>query len=236
METKELPFPDVRLLIGIPSQENWEPEFGLSLAMMIHHLTCAGVVFHIQNERGSILPQLRQNLVDMAVQNDVSHLLFMDCDQTFPPELPLEWLSVKRPVIAANIATKGTPCYPTAKKMVGGVPQPFYSDVAAERFSQVGRIGTGIMMLDRATLQALPRPAFLPGWHDKLGVYVGEDWMMVSHLDELGIPVVVDNHLSLKVGHVGKRKFTWEQIIATRKWENANDKGRDNQSRIVQAR
>lgn len=232
----QLPFPDVKLLIGIPSQGYWEPEFGMSLMLMTHHMTCAALNFYVQNERGSILPQLRQNLVDMALENEVTHLLFIDSDQTFPPELPLEWLSVKRPVIAANIATKARPCYPTAKKMIGGVPQPHYSDVASERFSKVGRVGTGIMMLDIETLQKLPKPAFRPGWHEELKTYIGEDWALCEHLEKLEVPVVVDNHLSLKVGHIGKQNYGWNQIIATRKAENANDSGPDHKSRIVTAR
>lgn len=236
-EELKLPFPDVKLLIGIPSQGQWEAEFGVALALMVHVLTCNAVKFYILNKRGSILPQLRQDIVDAAIESESSHLLFIDADQTFPPELPLQWLEVKRPVIAANIAIKNRPCYPTAKNMIGGVPSPVYSDLASERFTKVGRVGTGIMMLDLETMKKLPRPAFLPTWHEKNGAYVGEDWTMVQHLEDAGVPVVVDNHLSMKVGHIGKQSYGWEQIIATRKWENAqNDTGRDSKPRIVQAR
>lgn len=238
MEDQKLPYEHVTLLIGVPSQAEWSAEFGLSLAFLVHGLTCNLIKFHIQNVRGSILPQLRQNIVDFAVENKASHLLFVDSDQSFEPTIIQKWLDqTERQVIAANIATKGMPSYPTAKTMVGGMPVPHYSDTAPDRYTKVGRVGTGLMMIQRDTLVKLPRPAFLPGWHEGEGQYVGEDWTLCAHLDELGVPIWVDNAASQMVGHHGVMKFGWDHIKATRlAEEKQHDTGRDSKSRIVTAR
>lgn len=231
-QPEKFEFEDVRLLVAIPSHTEWDAEFGLSLALLVHHLTMNLVRFHIQNERGSILPQLRQNLLDMALEQECTHMLFLDSDQKFPSELGVAWLRAQRPVIACNIATKGMPSYPTAKKLSGGVPVPHYSDLAGERFTQVGRVGTGIMMLRRDAMQALPRPAFLPGWHEEQQRYIGEDWTMAAHLEAAGIPVVVDNYASRATYHVGRLAFGEEHLVATRK-ATANDQGSDHRPRVV---
>ena len=233
-------FPEVKLVIGIPSMTEWHAEMALCLALMVHILTMNLVKFHILNKRGSILPQLRQDLVDFAVEHEASHLLFIDSDQTFPEFLPLAWLETKRPVIGANIATKGMPSYPTAKRRVGGVLQPHYSDTANERFSQVSRVGTGILMLDLETMKKLPRPAFAPRWQPELnegkGAFVFEDWALMEHLEALNIPVVVDNEISQAVGHIGTRSYDHMHIIATRKQEAQSGSRHDHQPRIVTAR
>lgn len=234
------PFPEAAVVIGIPSQIEWHAEMALCLTFMIHVLTMNLVKFHILNKRGSILPQLRQDLLDFAISNNASHLLFIDSDQTFPEVLLLEWLKAKRPVVAANIATKGMPSYPTAKRRVGGVLTPFYSDTAGERFSRVQRVGTGIMLLDLETMKKLPRPAFTPYWNPSLqdgkGGYIFEDWALAEHLEALDIPVVVDNAISQTIGHIGTRIYDHTHIVATRKLEAENGSRHDSDSRIITAR
>ena len=93
-----------------------------------------------------------------------------------------------------------------------------------------------MMMLQLATMQKLPRPAFLPGWHEGQQKYIGEDWTLCEHLQELGVDIWVDNKASQVVWHHGMMKFGWEHIKATRLAEAKNDTGRDSQPRIITAR
>ena len=213
---------DVNLMIGVPSQANWSAKNSASFALMLVHLAFPQKnykhQFYFWNERGSILPQLRQNLVDKALSGGATHLLMIDSDQTFPEYLPTEWLEADYPVIAANVATKSVPTWPTARREGNGLAGvPVYSDVAKERFEKIWRVGTGIMMLSREVLEAIPRPAFTPYWHKELDKYVYEDWVLCEHIERAGFPIRVDNKLSLQVGHVGEFEFTHDHVAMSRR-------------------
>jgi hypothetical protein len=233
------PFAGVRLWVGLPSMSDCKMQFAMSLALLAHHMTTQLIMFNFDNRRGSILPGLRQRIVDEALRQDATHLLFIDSDQIFPAEIAAHWLSLDYPVIAANVATKADLSKPTAKKIVGGVLVPHYSDNAPELYSEVERVGTGIMMIQRKVLEALPRPAFTPYWSDEANDYVYEDWVFVEHIRKAGFPIVVDNKVSMFVGHVGDKVYSMENVIAARKWEQAHEhanKRSDHQPRIVTVR
>lgn len=215
----EQPFKDVKLLIGIPSTGTWSGDMGLSFVLMVHMLTCYAVPFHIQQERGSILPQLRQNLLDRAIKDGATHLLFIDSDQTFPHELGVRWLQKDFPVVAANIATKAFPSNPTARQEGN---RKVFSDAAADPFEKVWRVGTGLMMLKREAFVQLPKPAFEQRWREESGTFQGEDWTLCEHLEALGIPIRVDHALSLQVGHVGFETYTHDHVVLSRRMEAEN--------------
>lgn len=219
---------ELNLMIGVPSMGTWQAKTSCCFALTLVALAFPKKEFKHQfffwNEKGSILPQLRQNLVDKALKGGASHLLMIDSDMTWPEYLPEQWMAADYPVIAANCPTKSMPCWPTARNKGSTLAgNPVYSDVASERFSKVWRVGTGIMMLRRDVLEALPRPAFTPYWHEEKDGYVYEDWVLAEHLERLGIPIRVDNKLSMEVGHDGAYEFTWDHILMTRKSQQAKE-------------
>lgn len=225
--------PKIKLLIGIPSRGTFQTGFGLSLAFLANAL-CANpvikvdgtphlVLWSIQVKNSSNLPGNRQKLVDDALANDLTHLLFVDDDMTFDAEMIFEWLAENRPVIAANCATRGIPTYPTARNQGGLHGQLVYSPLEGEecrtRWERVWRVGTGVMMLRADALRALPRPAFTPRWDAERNDYVGEDWVMCEHLEAAGIPIIIDQQWSCTVGHVGTHTFTHAMVAGQRKLE-----------------
>lgn len=211
----------VHLLVGIPSMSSWNALMAQSYSLMMLHLANADPRFQHtyawHNARGSILPQLRQNIVDRALKEGATHLLFIDSDQTFPHMIANEWIAEDRPVIAANIATKSMPSNPTARQKGTGTGVPTYCDVAPERFQKVWRVGTGVMMLRRDVLEALPRPAFTPYWSVEADSYVFEDWVLCEHIERAGFPIVVDNEMSKQIGHCGDFEFDYTHVAMSRR-------------------
>jgi hypothetical protein len=233
------PFKDVRLWIGLPSQSDCKMQFAMSLGLLVHHMTTQLIMFNLDNKRGSILPGIRQKILDDAIKQNATHLLFIDSDQIFPMELAAHWLTLDKPVIAANISTKEDLARPTAKRRVGGVFVPHYSDITTEPFTKVARVGTGIMMLKREVFEKLPRPAFTPYWNSEIEDYVFEDWKLCEHLEEMDVPILVDNKISMVIGHVGEKTYTMGHVAATRKWEQDHEhanKRPDSQPRIITSR
>lgn len=229
--TKQSQLPQIKVLIGLPSRGEIKGDTALCLSFLTYTLGAEPVIqyrggpamllWNIKVVYSSILPQSRQSLVGAALANDVDFLFFMDDDMTFSERILHDWIAEDRAVIAANCPTRGIPCYATARQHdpQNHKGKVVYSDVANMRFEKVWRVGTGLMLMRKDALQALPVPAFTPRWEPEHQHYVGEDWAMCEHLEAAGIPIYVDHKHSLDVGHIGGQTFTHEMAAGTRKAE-----------------
>src|SRR3990172_5679431 len=80
---------DLVIAIGIPCTDFWIPQFGLSIAALCSYFgmkrfeVCRTQRLHILSSQGSMLPQLRENLVLSAMKKGCSHLLMLDSDMKF---------------------------------------------------------------------------------------------------------------------------------------------------------
>lgn len=214
---------EIRLVICVPSTQTWEAQFGMSLVFLTNYLASHGVVegmecsFMVHNKRGSILANMRQDMVRQAVDNRATHLLFIDSDQTFPRDLFHRLMKHKKKVVAANIATKMIPSSPTARmKGNGSLGIPLATTEESPELEEVWRIGTGIMLIDlnifkREELKA--GPWFTQRWNEETGAYVGEDWAFCEELEKAGVKLYIDNKLSLEVGHLGTLNYGHDLVV-----------------------
>lgn len=201
----------------VPSGEHWHAQFGMSLISALSYLFLhgGGTGFVVRNKRGSILPQLREKLVEDTFRDvpGVTHFLFVDSDQTFPPETIVRLLEHDQPVVALNIPIKRLPSTPTARrKGRAGEPEVVFSTPTSPRLGEVWRIGMGVVLLRADVFLRLPKPWFCVSWREEVGDFEGEDWWFCRRLEEARIPILVDHRLSLEVGHVGAYRFTHEDV------------------------
>src|SRR3990172_6819812 len=92
----------------------------MSLAFLVAYLSqqvprYARQQFPVHNAKGTILPQLRHNIIKAALAAKATHVLFIDSDQTFPQDIAHRLLACKKQVVGCNIATKKLPSGPTAR-------------------------------------------------------------------------------------------------------------------------
>jgi hypothetical protein len=208
----------VTLGILIPSGPCWSARFAMSLVgaisyFMLHKVPyCQGSQgFYVINERGSILPQLRQNLVEKALERkETTHVLFIDSDETFPVHAIWRLMSHNLPVVGAAFPVKKLPSHWTVYTKVDG--KLAYAPLTGQmpELVRVARIGTGMLLLDVEVFRCLPKPWFPIQYRD--GQWVGEDWSFCEMLESAGIPIVCDTRLSLEVGHVGEYEYTLKDI------------------------
>lgn len=208
---------EVRLVICVPSTSLWQAEFGMSLLFLTNTLASKPVSlgrpmhYQIHNKRGSILAAMRQSMVETALKNKATHLLFVDSDQTFPADTVHRLLAHKKQVVACNIATKMIPSTPTARNRGStwaGVP--VYTSSSSPPLEKVWRVGTGIMLIDLNIFkreQLKEGPWFTQRWNPELNSYVGEDWAFCEALEAAGVSLWVDHKLSLEVGHLGNLTY-----------------------------
>jgi hypothetical protein len=213
---------DLKIIVGVPSHQHWAADFGVSLAIMMAYssqvkLRIDARTQHIllNNVNGSILPAMRQQIVDYALEQKATHLLFLDSDMVFPRDTLLRLLGWSQLVVAANCATKVIPSATTARvepdKQPGGLP---VLSLGKEGLEKVWRVGTGIMLLDMRAFQKLKRPFFTVNWDEKADSYTGEDWSLCQNFENVGIPIFIDHGLSSQIGHVGAFTYNHTCIVS----------------------
>jgi len=215
----------VRLAICIPCSEIWKSAFGLSLCRMLLYRPQveSGVrieMFQIFHKSGSMLARMRQELVEgvLASEHNFTHLLFVDADQTFPPDTLYRLLRWHKPVVACNVAIKRVPSAPTARvKAVGDKGDPLFTRGDSAGLERVWRVGTGVMMVETKVFRQLEKPWFLDTWKAEANRFQGEDWYFCEKCEGKYIPLFVDQGLSWEVGHVGS--YSYEHIMIEQQLE-----------------
>lgn len=211
----------LKLVIGVPSGQTWDAEFGMCLLFLSNYLVShpiegfKDVQMGIRNIKGSILPNMRQDIVADAIKEGASHVLFIDSDQTFPADVVHRLIAHRKQVVACNITTKGMYPNPTArKKGATKAGDLIFSNENSPKLEQVWRIGTGIMLIDLNLFKrpGAERPWFTPVWQEDLNQYSGEDWGFCDFLDRIGVKMWVDHRVSLEVGHRGMLTFTHDMV------------------------
>jgi hypothetical protein len=170
----------------------------------------------IIKKRGSILPQMRHQLLRQAVNSQTTHLLFLDTDQTFPSNTLHRLLQWRKPIVACNVAVKKVPSCPTAR---GFERQPVYTLAGATGLKKVWRVGCGVMLIETDAIRSIPPPWFLDKWvsenpdYPDAEDYQGEDWGFCEVLEANRIPIYIDQGLSWEIGHIGEKVFTHSDVV-----------------------
>lgn len=209
----------VKLAIAIPSAGMWHASFGMSLTQMCLYM--ASTLFNDGQERAavlldkrtSMLPRSRQESVEDAINQECTHILFLDTDQTFPHDTAHQMLRWGKPVVACNIPLKTIPSFPTARAR-GASPfgVPVTSEPWRRGLEKVWRVGTGVMLLDLKVFKSIPKPWFGCYQDPATQQFVGEDWFLCHQLEKAGVDIHIDHDLSRQVGHIGFFVYTHANI------------------------
>lgn len=208
------------VFIGVPGK-SWDADFGTSLLFMCLRMAANGIPHSIYSARGTILPQIRHKIVKAALEEKADYLLFVDTDQTFPPDMVERLLARDKAVIAANVATKQFPSTPTARRKGGHEHYglPIYTHDRSPPLERCWRVGTGVMLI---RLSIFDHPGLRePPWFQieyipELDNDRGEDWFFCEKLEAAGIPIWIDHELSLEVGHRGTITFDHTMVPCPR--------------------
>lgn len=208
----------IRLMVGFPHRGQVDTAFMLSMLDLDRYCLLNGQVdertqiewISFVGTSGSLLPKQRDEIVSAAKAKGATHLLFIDTDMVFSPEIAHKLLKARKEVIACNAATKTTPSYPTARKssndLIGG--EPVYSTSKSPMVEQIWRIGTGIMLIDLEAIRNVPQPWFMMTYNTQHKEHEGEDWYFCRLLKGYNFPVYVHHEASMSVGHIGSFTYT----------------------------
>ncbi|MDE2233458.1 MAG: hypothetical protein KGJ90_05105 [Patescibacteria group bacterium] len=215
-EQTELPF----IFIGIPTVRDWKKNFGTSMLALIshlYHLHSIGKIanFMVRCQCSSLLPLGRQIILDDAIKNGCTHILWIDDDTDFHPKAFDYMLSRDLDYVAANLIKKQFPITPTAQ----GVDGKIISSEGKTGIEEVAWLGLAFCLMKTKILEGMTRPHFGVTYCQESGEYVGEDTFLCEKIHDKGIKLYVDHDASNLCGHIGDFSYRYPAAIKMVKTE-----------------
>jgi hypothetical protein len=208
----------VNVAVCVPSSGTWRAETARALALMfshaaIHNYATKSQRVGIITSEGSMLSQMRENMVKKAMQSKATHVMFVDSDMDFPPNTLQRLLAAKKEYVAANCTTRVEPIMPVAHDLNG----VRLSSKGKNGLQMVQHVGLAIALIEREVFERIRPPCFLMDWIPSMKAYCGEDVFFSTKVQELGYKVWVDHDLSREIRHVGHRSYGYTDL---KEWED----------------
>lgn len=189
----------MKIYIAVPSCRDWKASFGASLCGLVRKMTQDGIDFDLCVMQGaSVLPRARQLAINIAISNGFTHILFLDDDMCFSPELFNQLITANEDIVAANYARKN-PRDPSP--MAYGLDGESVSSFGKTGKQEVGWIGFGAVLIRLNAIKNIPMPLFEMAWLDDRKDFIGEDFYFCKKVRDHGGSIFVLH--DLKIAHVG---------------------------------
>lgn len=206
-----------RIAIAVPTRDLAASEMAHSWVKMVAHF-CTHFVGKGQadiinlTDLGTLLPEMRNNLAQVAIDLGATHILWLDSDMTFPVDMIERLYQHGKPIIGANYSQRKEPAKPVCCKDGYWV----YTEEDSTGIEQVDFVGMGAMMVETAVYENLPKPWHSLGWNEAKQTVIGEDVYFCRKALGIGATAWVDHDLSKEIGHIGYRTFTYQDPIKDR--------------------
>lgn len=200
----------MRVAIAVLTHKGHHPLFSPCFSKLLIHVAVHGSSYGVDkydlaHGHGISYPNVaRQEVFTAAKQQGNTHLLMLDDDQTFPPDLLKTLISRNVRAIGANYVEKTVDYRPVA------INFDFQRIDSRNKtgIEKVGHIPFGLFLLDLSVLDVVHPPHFEILWDYEKGGYVGQDIYCCRKFREHGIDIYVDHDASQNVGHAGETVFS----------------------------
>jgi len=189
-----------KVCVGVPSGDMVHMDFALCLIRML--LSKQNQDAFLINERQSLLPSSRQALADSAIKEGATHLLFLDSDMVFPPDLISRLMAHGKDLVAVPCTTRK---FPLSTNVTGSDNVRIFP-IPNELF-KAARVGTAFMLISLERLAKMPRPWFGVEYNKETEKFKGEDFFFCDMWRENGGEVWCDGTLTPEVRHLGQYDY-----------------------------
>lgn len=201
----------VKLLVAVPCYDTAEAEFLKSFSALLLHLSKAGYDFDVKVESGTLVYLARESLALHAIHNGFTHVLWLDTDQVFEPDIADRMLALEKPFVTAiirgrhgryltNVALSIRDC-----ERLDDIPkEPFWAEVC----------GFGVVLIETRVMQAVRHAegtCFTPT------IRMGEDFQFCQKALNCGFKVYCDP--SIQAGHIARYAIWPDNIDLLREYE-----------------
>jgi hypothetical protein len=196
----------MKLALAVCSARDWKHQFGLSLAGLIASVFTNGIdgkeleAFDlITRGNCSNISNGRHSILNECVERGFTHVLMLDDDMTFLPDLANRLAQHDADIVSINYSHKS----PETTGMVLGMDGQYVT--ARTGAVRVLRVGFGAILIKLELVKKLSKPFFEMCWSDHHKMIVGEDYYFCDKMVKAGAKIVCD--LDVIAGHIGDFEY-----------------------------
>ena len=146
-------------------------------------------------------PEVNRNLaIDQMYQHNCGQILYVDADQSFPPDLLFRLESHKKEIVGVNCPRRVPPFDPVMKKDIFNKPLNYKK----KPLVKMKKIGFAATLIQKEVFDAMPDFVFYRKIIDRK-TWIGEDYIFCEAAREAGFAVYCDLLLSEYIGHIGNQ-------------------------------
>lgn len=196
----------MRVAICTPVYHDPSYHYTRSLAEML--TVSNGLNIGYFTSRGSLVALRRNVIAERALRQGADWLLWIDADQSFPPDTLKRLLAHGRDFIGCNIPIRYEPIGPSAGNIgEDGRVRHVWTEAGNKSVEAVDVMGMGVCLIHRKVFEAVAAPWFSG---------VAEDHEFCTKAVRAGYRPHVDHALSWEIGHVSERVLTNQDALDDR--------------------
>jgi GT2 family glycosyltransferase len=211
----------VKIFVGIPVLGDLKLETTMSLLRYVQERKYPSMVAF---KPDTYTHTARNSLLYQAVEAKASHLMFIDGDMEFPPDAIDKLIDRNLDIVGGLYSTRTIDAVPVLRihdKELNAVRSPFPHEINFNKLFKVAAVGTGFMLIKMSVFAKIDPPFFFHAECETFGLAknpfpkneVGEDVAFCLKAGQAGFDVWVDP--LIKLGHVGKKTYSHDDIVAS---------------------
>lgn len=197
--------------IGVCTGGTMRSETVTSLVGAMDVIRANGIKANLAIQIGGYVAKNRNSLVETAINNGSTHIMFIDNDQTFRPSAIQRLIDHDKDIVCAPYNARPAPGQQVVSTiklldengelpMDGGTKE---FEIPAGLF-KVGGSGTGFMLIKTSVFGKLKKPYFV-AWEDEEGVHHTEDIEFCIKARKAGYDIWANP--TIPIGHIGITEF-----------------------------
>jgi len=209
---------DIKLSIAIPTAGMVRMGFAYSLAGLIAYVASnhipsrpeSSIDMKLDVVESSVIHTNREQLVRRAIDTGMTHLMFLDDDMIFEPNILDIMLGRRMPVVCTNYLIKTDAC--DSFVAVGLNEKRVITTEKSKGIVPVAYSGFGVSVFEIEVFKNTPQPWFLPKFVPETNSYTTEDNPFYARVREAGYKVYLDQDASKLVSHLGGKSWNWKEF------------------------
>ncbi len=183
---------NTKVVIGVPCSDS-----AAMKARTAHSIGCAiiraeGLVADFLLRMSCDIVSNRTWLVNEAIKNGGTHILFVDSDMIFPPDVVKQLLAHEKEIVGVEYNKREFP--------LTGVYKPLTEK--ADTLYKADHVGLGLTLIDLKVFEKMKAGWFNFGRDSQGALVLGEDVWFCKSAQDAGFDVWIDP--TIKVGHCGE--------------------------------
>ena len=212
--------PEIKLVIGVPTSGTVRMSFAYSLCGMVASFAArkiptipeAAISLRISVAESSNWITNRERIAKGMLEAGDTHLVFLDDDMTFEPNILEVMLGRRQDIVTTNYLIKTDPASQAPFVAVGMDGKRLPTKESSTGLEPILYSGFGVSIISAEVFRKTPQPWFMPDFNAQTSDYTTEDNPFFRRAREAGFTVYLDHDASKLVSHNGSKTWNWKEV------------------------